>query len=166
MPPSCFRPHRRAAAFLGTPGPAAGALSRRKRRQRNCSPAPENFFANGFHRKATPFMGRTIFGQVFVREGMTEISKMKSPPYRGSSAPQQPFGRTNGAGGLPLFIAPPLAGSLLARLRCAGPCQSRCRGTLPPSRCRYPSQAAFAPSARSRRRSSVGRASRLERRRA
>jgi hypothetical protein len=28
-------------------------------------------------------MGRTIFGQVFVRGGMTEISKMKSPPYRG-----------------------------------------------------------------------------------
>jgi hypothetical protein len=39
-------------------------------------PAPENFFAKAsFVRKATPFMGRTIFGQIFVRGGMTEISK-------------------------------------------------------------------------------------------
>jgi hypothetical protein len=38
------------------------------------SPAPENFFSKTVSvRKATPFMGRTIFGQVFVREGMTEI---------------------------------------------------------------------------------------------
>src|SRR5262249_21392425 len=34
------------------------------------------FFAKAsFTQKATPFIGRTIFGQVFVREGMTEISK-------------------------------------------------------------------------------------------
>ena len=47
----------------------------------------------------------------------------------------------------PLVIATPLADSSLAHPRCAGPCQSRCRGTLPLSRCRHPSQAAFAPSA-------------------
>jgi hypothetical protein len=40
------------------------------------SPGTKKFFCkNVFHTKATPFMGRTIFGQVFVREGMTEISK-------------------------------------------------------------------------------------------
>jgi hypothetical protein len=37
------------------------------------------FCKNVFHTKATPFMGRTIFGQVFVRGGMTEISKTKVP---------------------------------------------------------------------------------------
>src|SRR6516225_7236891 len=31
-----------------------------------------------------------------------------------------------------LLIAPPLADSSLARLRCAGPCQSRSRATWPP----------------------------------
>ena len=41
----------------------------------------------------------------------------------------------------PLVIATPLADSSLAHPRCAGPCQSRCRGTLPLSRCRHPSQA-------------------------
>jgi hypothetical protein len=50
------------------------------------SPGTKIFFCkNVFHTKATPFMGRTIFGQVFVRGGMTEISKMKSPPYRGGT---------------------------------------------------------------------------------
>jgi hypothetical protein len=35
-----------------------------------------------------------------------------------------------------------------ARLRCAGPCQSRCRATWPPSRCPYPSQVGhYAPRA-------------------
>jgi len=50
----------------------------------------------------------------------------------------------------PLVIAPPLAGSLLAPLRCAGPCQSRCRATWQPSRYPRPSQAAVEPSVRSR----------------
>src|SRR5262249_60597208 len=56
----------------------------------------------------------------------------------------------------PLVIAAPLAGSLLAPLRCAGPCQSRARAISPPSRYPHPSQAAFAPSARSRCLSSAG----------
>src|SRR5215813_5801150 len=45
---------------------------------------------------------------------------MESPPYRGASAPQQPFGRTNGAGGSPLFIAPPSRGLMLAPSRYDG----------------------------------------------
>src|SRR5262249_37765944 len=39
----------------------------------------------------------------------------------------------------PLVIAPPVAGSLLAPLRCAGPCQSRSPATWPPSTYRPPS---------------------------
>jgi hypothetical protein len=98
----------------------------------------------------TSLSTRNRFTPNFQGRGLDENLKPKSPPYRGSSAPQQPFGRTNCVGGLPLFIAPPLAGSLLAPLRCAGPCQSRSRATWPPSR--YPdlSQPAFAPSVRSR----------------
>ena len=48
---------------------------------------------------------------------------MESPPTGGSSAPEQPFGRTNGAGGSPLFIAPPSRGarSFEIRLHSAGP---------------------------------------------
>ena len=46
-----------------------------------------------------------------------------------------------------------------ARLRCAAPCRSQARATWQPSRYRHPSQAAFAPSARSRCLSSAGRAS-------
>ena len=45
-----------------------------------------------------------------------------------------------------------------APLRCAAPCQSRSRGTLLPSTYPHPSQAAFAPSVRSRWLSSVSRA--------
>src|SRR5262249_38514946 len=45
----------------------------------------------------------------------------------------------------PLVIAAPLAGSLLAPLRCAAPCHFRCRAVSPPSRSQCPSQAAFAP---------------------
>src|SRR5262249_5893288 len=51
-----------------------------------------------------------------------------------------------------------LAGSLLAPLRCAAPCQSRSPVTWPPSRYQHPSQAVFAPSVRSRCLSSAGRA--------
>ena len=36
-------------------------------------PAPKFFCKNVFYTKATPFMGRTIFGQVFVRGGMSKI---------------------------------------------------------------------------------------------
>src|SRR6516162_655498 len=86
---------------------------------------------------------------------------MKSPPYRGSSAPQMTFegpalGRARGCS--PLLIAPPLADSSLARLRCAAPCQSRSRATWPPSKYPHPSRAAFAPSVQSRGLSSGGRA--------
>jgi hypothetical protein len=48
----------------------------------------------------------------------------------------------------PIVIAAPLAGSLLAPLRCAGPCQFRCRATWP---------TAFAPCVRSRCLSLAGR---------
>src|SRR6516165_4300361 len=58
----------------------------------------------------------------------------------------------------PLVIAAPLAGALLAPLRCAAPCQSRSRATWPPSKYPHPSRAAFAPSVRSRGLSSGGRA--------
>src|SRR5262245_15336580 len=46
-----------------------------------------------------------------------------------------------------LVIAAPRAGSLLAPLRCAAPCQSQSRATWRPLRYRCPSQAAFVPSA-------------------
>src|SRR5215470_7368268 len=44
----------------------------------------------------------------------------------------------------PLVIAAPIAGSLLAPLRCAAPRQSRCRATLRPSKIPTPFAAAFA----------------------
>ena len=48
------------------------------------SPGTKKFFCkNVFHTKATPFMGRTIFGQVFGGGGMSNFQKSKSPPYRG-----------------------------------------------------------------------------------
>jgi hypothetical protein len=48
------------------------------------SPGTKKFFCkNVFHTKATPFMGRTIFGQVFVRGGMIKFSKWKVPPTGG-----------------------------------------------------------------------------------
>src|SRR5262249_35922770 len=50
----------------------------------------------------------------------------------------------------PLVIAPPLAGSLLAPLRCDGPCQSRSRATWRPLRYPRLSQVAFVPPVRSR----------------
>jgi hypothetical protein len=44
------------------------------------SPGTEKFFCkNVFHTKSTPFMGRTIFGQVFGGGGMSEVSKTKIP---------------------------------------------------------------------------------------
>src|SRR5262245_23699372 len=50
-------------------------------------------------------VARRAFGQVFGRRGMTKFSKWKVPPTGGSSAPYQ-------------SSLPPLAGSLLAPLRC------------------------------------------------
>src|SRR5207245_9242946 len=45
------------------------------------------FCKNVFHTKATPFMGRTIFGQVFVRGGMSNFQNPKVPPTGGSHLP-------------------------------------------------------------------------------
>ena len=67
---------------------------------------------------------------------------MESPPLPGGQARRNKLLVSWG----PLVIVPPLAGSLLAPLRCAAPCQSRSRATWPPSRYPHPSQAAFAPS--------------------
>src|SRR5262249_45193343 len=44
------------------------------------SPGTKKFFCKGVpHTKATPLWDGTIFGQVFVRGGMTKISKWKAP---------------------------------------------------------------------------------------
>src|SRR5215467_2177738 len=57
------------------PGPAAASL-----------PAPKNFFAKtSFTHRLPPLWDRTIFGQVFVRGGMTKFSKWKVPPTGGSA---------------------------------------------------------------------------------
>jgi hypothetical protein len=45
------------------------------------------FCKNVFHTKATPFMGRTIFGQVFVRGGISNFQNPKVPPTGGSHLP-------------------------------------------------------------------------------
>ena len=56
-------------------------------------PAPKNFFAiTSFTQRLPPLWDRTIFGQVFVRGGMTKFSKWKVPPTGGSSAPKQTVG--------------------------------------------------------------------------
>jgi len=50
--------------------------------------APKNFFAKAsFTQRLPPLWDGTIFGQVFVRGGMTKFSKWKVPPTGGSSAP-------------------------------------------------------------------------------
>src|SRR5262249_30779874 len=51
---------------------------------------------------------------------MTEFSKWKVPPYRGGEARRNKLL----VSWRPLVIAAPLAGSLLAPLRCGGPCSS------------------------------------------
>src|SRR5262249_52414451 len=52
----------------------------RARRQRNLAPQ-KNFFAKAsFTQRLPPLSDRTIFGQVFVRGGMTAFLKMESPP--------------------------------------------------------------------------------------
>ena len=57
------------------------------------SPSIKNFFLQK-RLHTTPFMGRTIFGQVFVRGGMSEIPKTKVP-LRGPSASQMTFEGTD-----------------------------------------------------------------------
>src|SRR6516225_7870902 len=50
-------------------------------------PAPKNFFAKtSFTQRLPPLWDRTIFGQVFVRGGMTKFSKWKVPPTGGGQA--------------------------------------------------------------------------------
>jgi hypothetical protein len=90
------RPHRRAARFLGYPGPAAGALSRRardssgRRRHQQCSPAPENFFCKtAFTERLTPSGDRNRFWTGFCERGHKQFSESKSPPYRGASDGQR-----------------------------------------------------------------------------
>src|SRR6516162_6681523 len=88
----------------------------------------KKFFAKAsFTQRLPPLWDRTIFGQVFVRGGMTEFSKWKVP-LPGGQARRNKLLVSWG----PLVIAPALAGSLLAPLRCAAPCQFRCRATWPP----------------------------------
>ena len=43
------------------------------------------FCKNVFHRKATPFLGQTVFGQIFGRGAVTKISKWKVPPTGGQA---------------------------------------------------------------------------------
>src|SRR5262249_9546968 len=103
------------------------------------SPGTKNFFAKtSFTQRLPPLWDRTIFGQVFVRGGMIKFSKWKVP-LPGGQARRNKLLVSWG----PLVIAPPLAGSLLAPLRCAARCraarcQSRARATWPPPR--YPQQ--------------------------
>jgi hypothetical protein len=94
MPPSCFRLHRRAGGFLGYPGPATGALSRqardssgRKRHQQNALPHQKIFLQKRFLQKDYPFLGQTIFGQVFGRGGMSNFQNPKVPPTGGLHLP-------------------------------------------------------------------------------
>ena len=68
---SCFRPHRRAAAFLIDPRSGGRSVKQTQAPpQRNCSPALENFFANGFHQKAYPLLeSRNRFSAGFCQRG-------------------------------------------------------------------------------------------------
>jgi len=101
---------------------------------RQISPGTKIFLQNVFHTKATPLFGaETIFGQVFVRGGMTKFSKWKVPPTGGQA------GTTRDCCAPRRLIARSF--ELLAPLRCAGPCQFRCRATWQPSRYPSPSQA-------------------------
>jgi len=66
------------------------------------SPGTKNFFAKKrLSHKGYPLMGRTIFEQVFVREGMSNFQNSRVPPAGGRIC------RTH----------------IQARLRCAGPRQ-------------------------------------------
>src|SRR5262249_52287809 len=103
------------------------------------------FLQKRFSHKGYPFMGRNHFWTVFGRGGMTKFSKWKVPPPGGQARRKKLLVSWG-----PLVIAAPLAGSLLAPLRRAAPCQFRWRAISPPSRYPHLSQAAFAPSVRSR----------------
>src|SRR5262249_5027495 len=83
-------------------------------------PTPKIFLQKRLSHKGYPFMGQNHFWTGFCQRGHDYILKMESPPYRGASASEQPFGRTNGAGGSPLFIAPPSRGLMLAPSRYDG----------------------------------------------
>jgi hypothetical protein len=81
----------------------------------------------------------------------------KKSPYRGVNYPRAP--ERGRPGRRVRYDVPHLGGDASfnqAPLRCAAPCQSRARAISPPSRYPHLSQAAFAPSARSRCRSSAG----------
>src|SRR5262249_50455356 len=69
--------HKR--TFRGSPGA-------RIRPQIHPLPAPKIFLRKRRSHKGYPFYGQNHFGQVFVRGGMTKISKWKSP-HRGSCSP-------------------------------------------------------------------------------
>jgi len=121
--------------------------------------APKIFFCkNVFRTKATAFIGQNHFCQVFVRGGMTKFSKWKVP-LPGGQAPCNKLlvGTTRHC------CAPRRLIARSFEMRCT--VWSRCRAAWQPLRYPCLSQAAFAPSARSRWRSSAGRASRLSNRR-
>jgi hypothetical protein len=68
------------------PMPCGVVASRRTATRVTCGALSrhQKFFCKSvFHTKATPFMGRTIFGQVFVREGITNFQNPKVPPTGG-----------------------------------------------------------------------------------
>src|SRR5262250_2776141 len=73
---------------------AAGIIEKPRRQGVDASlppaeslPAPKNFFAKtSFTQRPPPLCGRTIFGQVFGRGGMTKFSKWKVPPTGGPTA--------------------------------------------------------------------------------
>ena len=99
--------------------------------------AGEHHFGRRIHVKRwSSFEGRVRFYRVAVAINpdviARAVSKWKVPPTGGSSAPQQPFGRTNGAGGL--------AHARSFEIRCTVPAQTpslmslttlwRCRSLL------------------------------------
>src|SRR5262249_60537326 len=102
-------------------------------------PTPKNFFAKRLSHKGYPLYG-TEPDRFLSEGGMIKFSKWKVP-LPGGQARRNKLLVSWG----PLVIAAPLAGSLLAPLRCAAPCPSRARATWPLSRYPSPSQAAFVP---------------------
>src|SRR5262249_14745845 len=50
-------------------------------------PAPNFFAKTSFTQRLPPLMGRTIFGQVFVRGGVSNFQNPKLPPTGGSHLP-------------------------------------------------------------------------------
>src|SRR5258708_2228629 len=135
----CLLRIRGLAASRRQGSPSADECHDRQFRKCDASRAPELLtpmtahawpFSRFYTRASVPSTPTRIAGSICPET--PEWSKDGRP--RLLTRAVQPFGRTNGAGGLPLLIAPPLADSSLARLRCAAPCQSRCRATWPPSK--------------------------------